>query len=367
MAVLDRSAGAHRRGDRLWHGVCETPVMSFDLRHLDHLTAELAQFRTPAAQSPALDTGAFTAVVCLPTFRRPDQLRLTLDSLARQITNVRFAVAVVENEAKRREGAQTVRGFLETGALQGFCFVEPRQGNCHAINRAFGEARAQFPNAECFLMIDDDEIASPFWVDTMVAQALGQDADVVGAPVTPRFPPEAPVSAMRHPVFWQYAQNTGYVPMIYGSGNCLIRRRMFERLDDPDFDIAYNFLGGGDTDFFTRCREADGRFFWTREAEIFETVPADRLLKSWIIKRGLRIGAINYRIDRKRANSFTAKLKLVAKNCALAPVSCMRAARLAWRAEPAMVVAHPMLIAAGRLFAAFGLHPEQYRAEPTES
>ena len=65
--------------------------------------------------------------------------------------------------------------------------VEPRQGNCHAINAAFETALATFPAATNFLMIDDDEIASPDWLERMVRAAEATGADVVGGPVLPKF------------------------------------------------------------------------------------------------------------------------------------------------------------------------------------
>ncbi len=291
----------------------------------------------------------------------------TLNSLVSQVTDVRFAVVVIENEALKREGAAVARSYFDAALLNGVCFVEIRQGNCFAINRAFGEGRTRFPCAKFFLMIDDDEVADPNWLDTMVSQARAQDADIVGGPVTPRFPENAPAKMLRHPVYWSTFDRTGFVPMIYGSGNCLIHRRIFERLEDPDFDIRFNFLGGGDTEFFTRCRKIGARFFWTQEAKISETVSADRLKQSWILKRSLRIGAINYQIDRKNGTSTLNRLRLVAKNCALVPIACLRATQLALCAKPVLVVLHPLVIVAGRLLAVVGLQPEQYRAKPSES
>ena len=57
------------------------------------------------------------------------------------------------------------------------CVVEPRQGNCHAINAAFETALAMFPDATSFLMIDDDEIASKDWLELMVRAAETTGAD----------------------------------------------------------------------------------------------------------------------------------------------------------------------------------------------
>ena len=112
-------------------------------------------------------------VVCIPCFRRPQYLRQTLESLAAQRTNRRFAVVMVENDASRSESVPVAAEFLASGKFAGLCVVEPRQGNCHAINAAFETALQMFPTATSFLMIDDDEIASPDWLEQMVSDGRG--------------------------------------------------------------------------------------------------------------------------------------------------------------------------------------------------
>jgi len=305
------------------------------------------------------------AVVCLPTFRRPAMLRRTLQSLADQRSEVSFVTLVVDNDAKTRAGAAVAASFFDAGRLSGLCLVEERQGNCRAINRAFREARERFPSALYFLMIDDDEIADPNWLGRMVAAACDRNADIVGGPVVPEFPADAPEALLRHPIYWPAFEKSGFVPMIYGSGNCLIARRAFERLGDPNFDLRYNYLGGGDTDFFTRCRAAGLVFYWEQAAQIVETVPAERLQPGWILRRGLRIGAINFRIDAAKGGALRDRARLIAKNLTLVPVSLVRSLKLALRRKPLLVALHPIVIAIGRILAAFGGEPEQYRIKET--
>src|SRR5882757_1825239 len=99
-------------------------------------------------------------VVCIPTFRRPASLRRTLQSLADQRTQFDFGCVIVENDTGNREGAAVAAEFIESGLLLGFCVLEPRPGNCMAINCAFTTAREVFPHARYLAMIDDDEFAS---------------------------------------------------------------------------------------------------------------------------------------------------------------------------------------------------------------
>ena len=295
------------------------------------------------------------AVVVVPTFRRPEMLRQTLLSLAAQETSVPFAVLVVEND-KDLAGQNMAFDMFARLRLHGAAIVEPKQGNVQAINAGFNAALERFPTATHFLMIDDDEIATPHWLDRMVAAAETSGAGIVGGPVTPVFDAAVKSGMQSHPVFWPIDAQTGPLPMIYGSGNCLIRRDVFAAIGF--FDVAFNFLGGGDTDFFTRARDAGVAFYWQADALITETVPEARTRNSWVFKRGLRIGAINRRIDRK-AKPETAVLL---KDAAILALSPYRFVRELLRTGSLLRASHPVNIALGRLLSIGGLETSQYRA-----
>jgi GT2 family glycosyltransferase len=317
--------------------------------------------RALAASSRLLDP-TISIVVCIPCYRRPQHLRLTLESIASQRTDRRFAVVMVENDAVRCESVPVASEFLQAGRFPGLCVVEPRQGNCQAINAAFETALATFPTATSFLMIDDDEIASPDWLELMVRTAEATGADVVGGPVLQNFNDNMKHSLRRHPAFLPAYNASGPVPIIYGCGNCLIKRRVFAGLSSPAFDLRFNFLGGGDVDFFTRCRRAGLRFHWVEEAVIVETVPTSRTNPAWLAMRGLRIGAINYQVQRKAARTPWSRAKLLAKMLAMLPLSLLRGGRLFLVEHRAIIALHPVIVAVGSALAAIGIEPQPYKA-----
>jgi GT2 family glycosyltransferase len=317
--------------------------------------------RSLAATSHDLDL-AVDIVVCIPSFRRPQHLRRTLQSLGEQVTRRRFAVVVVDNDAAKCQGVPVAAEFLHGGQLQGLCVVEPRQGNCQAINAAFETALATFPAAIHLLMIDDDEVASLNWVERLVGAAEATGADLVGGPVLPNFDDDSKRVLRRHPAFCPAYDASGPVPVIYGCGNCLIRRTAFEKLDDPSFDLRFNFLGGGDTDFFARCRDAGMKFHWAADAIITETVPPVRTSPTWLALRGLRIGAINYHVELKAARTLRARLRLLARLLARLPLSMVRAVKLIVTEQKPLFALHPMLVAAGSALASVGIEPQPYKA-----
>ncbi|OWW00462.1 glycosyltransferase family 2 protein [Rhizobium sp. R693] len=303
--------------------------------------------------------GSVEAVVCIPTFRRPAWLARTLTSLVDQVTDFAFAIVVVDNDAANPAGAVYAREFLATAGRPFLVLTEERQGNCYAINRAFGEAMAAFPDAEFLLMIDDDEMALPGWLGEIVGTAKRESADIVGGPVVREF--EVPVSdaVTRHQLFDSIKGPTRAIDQIHGSGNCLIRRRVFAGLASPLFDVRFNFSGGGDMEFFTRCRKAGFRTFWCAEAVIREFVPQERVSARFLMTRSLRTGSINYVIDRIHNASAT---RVLAKNALSLGAGSLRSMALFLKTRRLLPASHPLLVSLGRTLASLGFLPAPYRA-----
>lgn len=302
------------------------------------------------------------AVVCIPTFRRPAGLRRTLASLAAQSGAGHFAVVVVENDAARLEGKAVADAVFASGALSGSCAIERNQGNCSAINTAFRTARERFPATEFFLMIDDDEEASPTWLAGMIETARSGGTDLVGGPVVRRFEGEAPSSLQKHPLFHSTITRSGATASLHGTGNCLIRRRVLEALGEPTLDPRFDLLGGGDMDFFTRCRLAGFKSHWNADAKVFETVPAQRMKAQWVLRRSIATGVINYTIDQKRYPGAAGAAWLLLKNLISLGIAPFRAVTALLGTGHWLAASHPLCLSIGRNLAALGLAPAPYKA-----
>lgn len=298
------------------------------------------------------------AVVCIPTFRRPDWLARTLASLIAQETDFGFALLVVDNDATGSEGAAMATEMLSSSGLPHRILIEPNQGNVHAINRAFSEAQAVFPRAEFFLMIDDDEMAMPGWLAAIVATARSRNADIVGGPVRREFDVPVADAIARHPLFVSIEGATRAIDQIHGSGNCLIRRRVFEQMVQPPFDARFNFLGGGDMEFFTRARRQGFLTWWCEEAVVHEFVPAERVSARFLLKRSIRTGSINYVIDRMDKPAAL----VLAKNLVSLGLGFFRSFGLLVRTGSPLGASHPFLMSVGRVVASLGVLPQPYKA-----
>ena len=307
----------------------------------------------------------YDAVVLVPTYRRPEMLAATLASLAAQRTSRGFVVLVADNDAAGQAGRVEAERAFAAGLLDGEAFVEPRQGNCNCCNALLRRARERWGHVPYVMMIDDDEVAAPDWLDRLVGTAEASGADVVGGPVHSRFLAEASPAMKRHPVFYPAYGRSGPVPRIYGSGNFLIRQTALARLDPPAFDLAFDHLGGGDADFFLRCQRAGLASYWDNEARIEEVVPAGRTTVGWVTRRSLRIGAVNLRVEQRDAGPGLARCKPYLKTVAALPLGLARGALCLLRTGSPLLASHRPAMALGRALAVFGVVTEQYRARPS--
>ena len=314
------------------------------------------------ARSPNLDVALVQCVVCVPTFRRPLMLERTLQSLAAQQGDLAFAVIVIENDAKDRLGAAMAAQFMTMGEINGLVIVEPAQGNCNAYNAGWRCALTQFPHARFICGIDDDEQANPQWLAQLIAGAQISGSGIVGGSVTPVFEDPKGERYRLHPIFRSHYSTSGNVPMIYSSANYLIRREVFEASPWPFLDVSFNFIGGGDTDFFTRAKARGIGFYWRQEASMMETMPPRRSEKSWIAARGYRNGMISTLIERKSDPSLKGNLRRIFRSIALLAMAPVRSMILGARTRSMTIGLYHCQVAIGRLMAEMGLSIEQYRA-----
>jgi GT2 family glycosyltransferase len=313
-------------------------------------------------RTPGLDVAGVELVVTVPTFRRPDQLLATLASIRTQATDFRFAVIVMENDAEGRAGASAAAPLFEAGELSGLVIIAHERGNCSAYNAGWQTALIHFPNFQHLAVIDDDEIAEPEWL-ARLREASGRfDADIVGGPQVPIFEEGAAPRYQNHPVFLPPYELSGPVDALYSSGNLLIGRHVLSAMGPPFLDLRFNFMGGGDSDFLSRSKQAGFRLAWCAEARVLEAVPARRLEPGWIRARSLRNGVISTLVEKKkRSGQSLGMTRVFAKSLLLLAAAPFRGVlRLARTGSPSDAL-YPVHVALGRVLAEFGYANEQYR------
>ncbi len=155
---------------------------------------------------------------------------------------------------------------------------EPGRGIGNARNRALRESAGM----DYIAFLDDDEVATPEWLAALYQTMRRCQADIVTGPVTPKFldapavdrPAAASFACARRP---PAAPSRSSPPIMFSSVPSL--RRSYK------FDSRFDATGGEDTHFFMRMRRDGLRLVWCQEAEVIETIPADRTKVRWMLRR----------------------------------------------------------------------------------
>jgi glycosyltransferase involved in cell wall biosynthesis len=233
--------------------------------------------------------------VVVTTFNRAASLARALACLAAQQTAGEFTLEiVVVDNASTDDTRAVVRQLAAGDAPQTrYCF-DPRQGLPFARNRGLSEAQGEW-----IAFFDDDQLAPPEWLLTLIRFARSRKLQCVGGARTLRFESEAPQLA-------QYGRqllgesNAGERPVPYRrtllptTGNVLVHRSVFDALHG--FDETW-LEGGEDTEFFNRLVSSNVEAWYTPDAVVEHVIPANRTEAAYLNRIALRHGVTIGRRD----------------------------------------------------------------------
>jgi glycosyltransferase involved in cell wall biosynthesis len=306
-------------------------------------------------------TAAPRVCLCVPTFRRPADLRRLLAAVAQLNYAGPLSVVVVDNDGETRAGAGAVAEIAPAYRWPLTCLVEPRRGHTYAYNRAFAAACRTEPRPDYIAVLDDDEYPQARWLDELIRVAQRCDVDIVGGPVFPVF--DDPTHWLAKSGFYAPLRfATGRVPMIFGAGNMLICRGVLEQYLDEPFLHAFAFTGGSDYEFFWRCRRDGRSFAWADDAAVFETTPRSRTTIGYLLRRKFRNGSETTRLERKFLGGVASALRRWCRGVGQFGLGVLSLPFAVLRGRRALVASLIRAArGAGRLAAEFDLHYEQYR------
>ena len=247
-------------------------------------------------------------LIGIPTCRRPTMLQELLASIAAQHVpaDLDVEVFVADNDCRNFEGAGCVRMLRDSYRFPVSSDVVVRPGISAVRNRILHQAREG--GYDALAMLDDDEVAHPGWLASIVA--AGQSADVVGGPVFYKLPPNTPTEVAASGLFPDKSRQSGPVAIINATGNVLVSTSALGRAGWPEFDDSFGLSGGGDAEWFVRLQKAGLSFAWCNEAAASEDIPPERLTAIWVVRRAYRIGHADVRILRLHRPRRTLALSL---------------------------------------------------------
>ncbi|HYC98520.1 glycosyltransferase family 2 protein [Brevundimonas sp.] len=225
--------------------------------------------------------------IIVPTLRRPESLDRALRSLFAQTTvGDRISeIVVVDNDpaGSARDGVEALRAFAPWPLV----YVHaPRPGVATARNAGLAATRAPL-----IAFLDDDEVASPGWLNALLKAQAATGADAVFGPITGRAP-EA--RAWMKPYLERFfgregPETTSLIETPYGCGNSLMVRAAALPGAAP-FDAASDQAGGEDDALFAALRARGGRFGWAADARVEEFAPAHRATLKYALARAFAYG-----------------------------------------------------------------------------
>lgn len=226
--------------------------------------------------------------VCIPTYNRSEELRLTLESLARLKTaQIEHEILIVDNRCSDST-ADVVKMAAERFSGRLRRVVESNQGLCHARNRAIVESRG-----EIVAFLDDDVEIDPGWLRALSnAHSSGEYAAVGGKAylIYPRMRPawiadrdEGLLSKVDHGPERRLANSDE----LFGL-NLSFRKDWLRRVGGfrTDLDRVGNLLlSGGDTELLERVAAAGGQLLYEPAAVVGHRVAPERLRRRWFLSR----------------------------------------------------------------------------------
>lgn len=223
-----------------------------------------------------------SVIVCIPTYKRPEQLKALLAAVSQQTFASKIGVLIGNNDQV------SVRDSI--GPAGNLLFVEEvmveAKGVSMVRNALIGKALNRQSGPEWIAFIDDDQVPSSDWLKSLVATGERFGADMVGGPVT-----KIPVTSG----FWASAAARrvrpapeGRVSMLNEAGNLLLSTSYLRNLERPAFSALFGRTGGEDFEFFLYSSQRGAKMCWAPAAHVTEPLPAERTAFRGMLVRAYR-------------------------------------------------------------------------------
>lgn len=227
--------------------------------------------------------------VAVLTYCRPADLEVILPTVFAQVDTCAHDVdvLVVDNDP-----AASASGVLAAYARPGLrSAVETRPGIAAARNRALLECTER----DLLLFIDDDETPGPNWLEAMIRQWQDTQPTAVVGPVVSEFIGELDPWIVAGAFFVRRRMPTGTAVGVAATNNLLLDLSAIRRMG-LRFDERFGLSGGSDSLFTRQIVRSAGSMVWCDEAVVTDRVPAERMKRSWVLRRSLRMGNSEGRI-----------------------------------------------------------------------
>lgn len=224
--------------------------------------------------------------IIVPTYKRPDGIRIALSSLMGQSAGARAVEIIIADNDPLASAKDFVTNFAKTATTEVNYQHVPEPGVSNARNGALEVARGRF-----IAFLDDDMDALPGWLDELVKAALKYEAAITFGPARAVMPnQDDPLNPYMAPFFSRVADAPeGYIEKCLGTGGCLLDLSLCQ-MPSPAFNPIHNETGGEDDALFHHLQDQGAKVAWAIKAESLEIVPASRATPAYMWKRNFAFG-----------------------------------------------------------------------------
>jgi len=231
-----------------------------------------------------MNLGDITVDICICTYRRA-HLTETIRSLSKIYLRPGWKIRVIVADNDETPSARMMAEAAARECSLTLTYLHaPARNISIARNACLDAARAPL-----LAFIDDDETATPVWLDALVKTLENEKADIVLGPVRAVYGRDAPEWMKKgdffssKPVWVNNEIRTGY------AGNVMLRRSA-PGLQGLRFRRELGRTGGEDSMFLYAAYKGGARIAYAQEAIVNEPVPAERARMQWLLKRKFRSG-----------------------------------------------------------------------------
>lgn len=300
--------------------------------------------------------------ICIITYQRPEGLKQLLDKIERlefkSISNPSIEVVVIDNDLN--------------GSACKFCEqiepkfkwslrseVESQRGISYARNHAIAAASK---DAKFIVMIDDDEVPEPQWLEELLLVQSKYNADVVTGPVLPVLPDkDIPNWVKKGKFFERIRHPTGHLLQVAFTHNVLVHGEILRKLDKP-FAECFALTGGEDADLFMRLYQAGSKIVWANDAIVHESIPKNRATLKYILQRGYRTWGTHSIVERELYPSVKLQSIRIMKGMGLIAIGLFLIIPSLFQGQHVFVKALQSICrGCGTLSGLLGIHYEEYK------